>query len=100
MTNYKVVLSDEAALDFNKYIDFIIYECDAPKTAEIHFDGIWQKLDFISKYADAVAINPSVQSFGTDARRINYKKIAIIYSIYGDIAYIHRIIAQSLITEF
>ena len=35
--------------------------------------------------------------FGTEIRRINYKKMGVIYSVYRKRVFIHRIIASSLI---
>ena len=39
------------------------------------------------------------EDYGTNARRINYKKMAIIYTVHDNIVYIHRIIPASLITS-
>jgi len=44
--------------------------------------------------------NKSVtEAYGVNARRINFKKMAIIYTIHGSTVYVHRVIAASMITD-
>jgi hypothetical protein len=48
--------------------------------------------------ADTCGYNSYVQAmFGRDARHLRYRKMAIIYTIRGDIVYVKRMIAASLI---
>jgi plasmid stabilization system protein ParE len=46
-----------------------------------------------------IRFNLSLMQYGTDVRRINYKKMAIIYTVNDNTVDIHRIIASSLITD-
>ena len=97
--NYKVVMSDDAQTDYDEYIDYILYDCDAPTTAAKHYAGIKDTIMDLSKnpYQNAVRTNTSLLQYGLNVRRTNYKKMAIIYSIHNNIVYVHRILAGSLI---
>ena len=50
-------------------------------------------------YMYATRKNQLLQQYGLEVRRMNYKQTAIIYTIYGDIVFIHRIIAGNMINE-
>ncbi|MDR0371562.1 MAG: hypothetical protein LBH80_06895 [Prevotellaceae bacterium] len=45
-----------------------------------------------------VQTNRSLLQYGINVRRINYKRLAIIYTVHEDIVYIHRIVASSMLT--
>jgi len=98
--NYKVVMSDDAQIDYDEYIDYILYDCSAPMTAAEHYAGIKDTIMDLSEnpYRYAVRTNVSLWQYGLDVRRVNFKKMAIIYTIHGNIVYVHRILAGSLIT--
>ena len=57
--NYKVVMSDDADRDYEEYIDYILYDCDAPLTAAKHYAGIKDIIADLSKnpYIYAVRTN-------------------------------------------
>ena len=99
---YKISMSNDAQSDYDEYIDYILYDCDAPMTAAKHYAGIKDAIVTLSKnpYINAVRTNASLLEYGLNVRRENYKKMAIIYTIHDDVVYIHRILAQSLITGF
>ena len=77
-----------------------MYDCDAPATATKHALEINNIIDDLSKnpFVYAVRNNTSLLKYGLNVRRVNYKRMAIIYTIPGDVVYIHRILAQSMIT--
>jgi len=99
--NYKVIMSDDAQADYDEYIDYILYDCNAPMTAAEHYAGIKDTIMDLSKnpYQYAVRTNISLLQYGLNIRRVNFKKMAIIYTIHGNTIYVHRILAGSLITE-
>ena len=82
-------------------IDYIIYECDAPKTAKQHYDDLMALLEKIRKYPTAFSVRTSVSllQYGYNIRRANYKKMAILYSMKGSMVYIHRVVAASMIVD-
>jgi plasmid stabilization system protein ParE len=70
------------------------------ETAIRYLDGIFEKIKTLSKFHEAypVRYNPSLLQYGINVRRIDYKKMAIIYTVNENTVYIYRVIASSLIT--
>ncbi|HBX45096.1 type II toxin-antitoxin system RelE/ParE family toxin [Limibacterium fermenti] len=101
MNDYNVVLSQEAEADLQDYIDYIMstYKYKAPLTALRHYEDIFNILRTLNNMPESYSIQTgtSFLRFGANVRRINYKKMAIIYTVHGGIVYIHRIIAANLI---
>ena len=98
---YNIFLSNEANTDFDEYIDYILYTCNAPVTAAKHYAGLLNEISKLEKYADIYPIqtHKSLLQYGINVRRLNYKKMVILYTIHGKIVYIHRIVAASMITD-
>jgi hypothetical protein len=101
MKRYKIDLSEQAANDIDNFVDYIIFAYKAPITAKRHYDGLFKTIKSLSIVAENISISniANFQQFGYNVRRINYKKMTIIYTIRFDVVYIHRVIAQTLITE-
>jgi plasmid stabilization system protein ParE len=102
MSKYSVSYSDEANSDFENLAYAITVEYGSPTTAFRYVQGIIEAIDQMAKNPEAYPIrfNLSLLEYGLNARRLNYKKMAIIYTINDDeTVYIHRVIASSLITE-
>lgn len=97
---YTVKLSDNADQDIDNLSDAIIYTYQAPNTAFKYVQGLLNAIQSLSKNPESPPIQTrtSLQQYGANVRRINYKKMAIIYTVHGNIVYIHRIIAGSMIT--
>ncbi len=100
---FKVVLSEEANDDLSEYIRFIKDVYKAPMTAEKHYVEIFELLRKLENFAQVSA--PARQKsllnkYGLGVRRINYKNMAIIYTIHSNIVYVRRIMPQSLITNY
>jgi hypothetical protein len=98
--HYNLSLSEESKEDMDSYIDYITYTCDAPKTGTKHYYGLYNLLKNIQRNPTmfSVRTTPSLQQYGYNVRRANYKKMAILYSINGDTVYIHRIMPAKMIT--
>ena len=98
---YSLVVSEEAKYDINSYVDYITYECDAPKTGKKHADDFLEVLRKIQKHPTAFSVRTSASllQYGNSVRRVNYKKMAIIYSIEGLEVYVHRIMPSSMIVD-
>ena len=96
---YEVIVLPAAEVEFYNYIDYIYYACDAPLTAIKHYNEILELLYSLEKHAEIYQIEylPSLQKYGNNVRRLNYKKMSIIYTIRDKIVYVHRIMAASLI---
>jgi len=98
---YEVIILPEAEVEFNNYIDHIYLAYSAPLTAVQHYNDILEILYSLEKYAEVYQIEflPSLQKYGSNIRRLNYKKMSIIYTVSDNIVYIHRIMPASLIQE-
>ena len=101
MKKYKIDLSELAVSDIDDFIEYIIFVYKAPITAKRHYDGLFKTIKSLSLIAENLPITnkTNFQQFGYNVRRINHKKMTIIYTVHFDIVYIHRVIAQSLITD-
>ncbi|HEY5591460.1 MAG TPA: hypothetical protein VIK55_10625 [Paludibacter sp.] len=58
------------------------------------------EIERLSVLADTLPYysRPQLQKYGQNTKRINYKKMAIIFAIYGHKVYIHRIIPANAIS--
>lgn len=99
MKKYNVYISKEARDDLKSLADYIADVLKAPLTSENYTNGLINELFSLSKYAEAIPLSnrQSIMKYGTNVRRINYKKHAIIYTVQGNTVLIRRIILGSLI---
>ena len=74
---------------------------DAPITAKKHYDDLYDLFRKIEKHPTAFSVRTSASllQYGNNVRRVNYKKMAIIYSIVGFVVYIHRVMPSSMIID-
>ena len=87
MKKFKVVYSKDAMSDLQKLSDVIMYKYKAPLTAVRYLDGLQKEIKRLSVLADSLPYytRPHLQKYGRNTKRINHKKIAIIFAIYGSI---------------
>ena len=98
MRHFSVKLSDQALEDADRVYDFICNQVLAPMTAALYYQGLLSKMRSLERGADALAIDMALSArYGVPIRRINYKKLAILYSIEDDLVIIERVIPQSMI---
>ena len=102
MIKYGIVYSDDADRDLNNLFDIIFYEYSAPLTAYRYVKGVIKTIKSLSVFPESYPIeySQSFAKYGVNVRRINYKKMTIIYTVSEQVVYVHRIIAGSLITDF
>ena len=102
MNTYDIVYSDDADNDLNNLFDAIFYEYSAPLTAYRYVSGVVETIKSLSVFLEVYPIEycQSFAKYGDNVRRINYKKMTIIYTVSGQTVYIHRIMAGILITDF
>ncbi len=95
----KIVYSDQSREDFRDLYRCIVYNYKAPMTAFKYMNGLNQTIRSLETfpYANAVRTNSSLQQYGKNVRRVNYKKMAIIYIVLDDIVSILRIIPGNMI---
>ena len=96
---YSVFLSDDAEKDIIKLGDVIKHDYRAPVTAFKYVQGLLNTIKSLQKAPEAylVQTNQSLQQYGQNVRRVNYKKMAIIYTVHNNIVYIQRIIPSTIV---
>jgi plasmid stabilization system protein ParE len=96
---YRVELSQQSIDDLEELADAISFTYNSPMTSKRYMKGLKAKIKSLAKNPESYPIrfNLSLFQYGIFVRRVNYKKMAIIYSINKNTVHIHRIIASSLI---
>ena len=99
MKKYKISYSEKADKDISDLFDAIVFDYKEPDTAFKYVQGLIKSIEKLSTFPEAYSIrnNHSLLKYGLNVRRINYKKMAIIYTIHSDVVFIRRIIPSSMI---
>jgi plasmid stabilization system protein ParE len=101
MTQYRVLLSDEAWDDLERLLLVIAKDYKSPLTAQRYIAAVWDKILKLQNFAGSIALyshSGLQQRYGRSLRRINYKQIAILYTLESsDTVLIVRIIPGSII---
>jgi len=97
---YNIAYSPEADKDWYELFEVIAYEYNAPSTAFKYVQELIETIEQLQTIAESFPIQTyrSFLKYGQFVRRINYKQMAIIYTVHGDMVYIHRIVPASMIT--
>ena len=101
MEQFHIVIFEEA----NNYIlglsNTIMYKYEAPITAIVYIQGLLDEIKKLKIYADSFPIQKSTffKQYGFNVRRLNYKKMTVIYTLIDNTAYIQRVIASSTISD-
>ena len=99
MKRYEVIITENAQQDLKDLSNTIIFEYKSPITAIRYLRGIYDEFRWLRSNAESLKIqsSKSFTKFGFNTRRINYKKMAIIYSVVDNTVYIKRIIPAGTI---
>ena len=100
MKKYTIIISEAAKTDIENFFHHICDVYKQPLTAIHNRKGLYDTIKQLSVSAGSIVEiqNDFIQShFGANARRINYKRMAIIFVIVGHYVFIKRVIASSLI---
>lgn len=99
MKRYEVIITENAQQDLKDLSNAIIFEYKSPITAIRYLRGIYDEFRWLRSNAESLKIQSSKSfiKFGFNTRRINYKKMAIIYSVVENRVYIKRIIPAGTI---
>jgi hypothetical protein len=93
---YKVRMLPEARADMHRLHDYIAFECFQEDTADRHLKGIQTTIDKLELIGGiiGVSLNKSLRrQYGDSVRTIMYKKMAIIYTVQGNIVLVRRVVA-------
>jgi len=96
---YRIELSEQADTDLVRLAHTIKYEFVAPLTSFKYIRELKAVIKSLETNPErnAVRDNHFLLQFDTNVRRVNYKKMAIIYTNHNDLVYIHRIMAGALL---
>ena len=98
MKKYDVKLTEQAKQDRKSLARFIREEAHAPLTAKRYMLGLKEEIKKLENSAGVLAVDEDLsRRFGIEVRRTNYKNVAVIYSVDGETAYVHRIIPQKMV---
>ncbi|MCM1035588.1 MAG: type II toxin-antitoxin system RelE/ParE family toxin [Paludibacter sp.] len=92
----KIELSPNAREDLLQLSDVITFDYFSPLTAKRYIEGLNKTINSLSLFPDRHPIQRRKyirQMYGTDIRRVNYKKMAILYTFNNDVVYIVRIMS-------
>jgi plasmid stabilization system protein ParE len=95
-----VKISRTALQDIKNVHDYIAFELFEPITADKYIRGIYEAIKHLSYYGTSVSVSERenlLLQYGRTVRNINYKKMAIIYTIESHEIIVQRIMAASLI---
>ena len=98
MRQFEISVTSKALSDVDKLRFAIIFKFRAPLTAKRYVEGLNKKVQSLKVGADAIQIDKVFSAqYGFDVRRVNYKEMAILYSIEGNVVIIQRIIPQNMV---
>ncbi len=99
MNKYSIIYSQQAKEDIEDLFYFIVSEYKTFQTAKKYVDGIEKTILKLRSSAESFQIqtHKSIIKYGANARRVNYKRMSIIYTVHGSVVFIHRIVAASLL---
>jgi len=97
--SYIIEFKESAKSDLNELEKFIVEDCHAPLTAKSKLEDLDNRLNWLEKYAELPAIDFNLSfQYGILVRTIPYgKKMTIVYTVEDNVAYILRIMPQSMI---
>jgi len=101
MKDYAIRISIQADIDIENLHFYIFENCKSPITAKHYIEGIYYRIKSLSHSAESFPISTqkSILQYGYNARRINYKKMAIVYTVHGKTVLVHRVISATLIAR-
>ena len=99
MNKFSVVISEQAQQDLRDLSNTISFEYKSPLTAIKYLRGIYDEMRKLRLIADFLPVQKSrfFLQYGFNARRLKYKKMTIIYTVFESAVYILRVIPSSTI---
>jgi len=101
MKAFLIKYSSNALNDVDKLFEVIAFEYKAPITAFRYVQGLKNAVNLLKTHPDAYPVNTRklLEKYGLTSRHINYKRMTIIYDIFLDTVYIHRIVPTNTIFD-
>ena len=92
---YTIRYSDEAIDDFKNISFLIANEFGMPQTAFNYLKGLKDRIKQLELYPEACAVSVNkyiIENYGLNVRRLNYKKVSVIYTIIDKDVWILRVL--------
>jgi plasmid stabilization system protein ParE len=102
MKVYSVEFTQDAREDFKRLLYVIAAKYKAPLTAKKYTTELIAEINNLTCYAESIPeCNQTsiIKKYGINIRRVNYKKMAIIYTVIYELIVIEAIIPQAIIYE-
>lgn len=101
MKHYSVKISEAAFKDIENLQFSIVTKFKSPLTAHKHVKGIMEVIKSLRISAESypISLQENILFYGINARRRNYKKMAIVYTIHEDLVMIRRVLTSPLIVK-
>jgi len=101
MNLYQILFTEEAKQDIKQLSDVIKHQYKSPLTAFNYLQGLVDEIKKLRVSAESYIIQTrkSFTKYGYNVRRVNYKKMAILYTVSNKTVYIHRVVPASTIAD-
>ncbi len=102
MKKHNIQVSLEALNDLNYISDCVLYTSKSKIIAKNYIAGIRLTMNNLANYGDSIAFCQNktiIDKHGPFVHRVNYKKVAIIYTIEGNDIFILELRFQYSITD-
>lgn len=102
MQNLKIYFTSQSVEDIKALRQVIKENYHAPLTAIKYVAGLRAEINKLSYCALTIGVSRSsflINKYGSHIRRINYKKMAILYIVHGEYVVIKAIIPSAIITD-
>ena len=93
--------SPDSDYDLDNLSDVIMYKYKAPLTAVRYLAGLRAEISQLSQNAEAMPFSNRefLAEFGPNTKRLNYKEMAVVFGIFKNTVYIHRVIPANTVTS-
>ena len=101
MKKYRIEVSKQARVDITGLQNVIIHDYKSYRTAISYVEGLEKTIYNLRTTAESFQLQnqPYFRKDGLFVYRINYKKLAIIYTVHNDLVIIQCVLPASLITN-
>lgn len=99
MKRYAVRITKSAQNDIYQVIDHISTIYKAPLTAEKFLIELYDTIFSLENNAESIQVSTKsdILKYGINARSIVFKKLIIVYTVKGNIAFVQAVISGALI---
>lgn len=100
MNRYNIIILESAIQDLSDLSNTISYVYKSPLTSAKYMRGLKAEIAKLKTSAETFSIQTrkSLIQYGFNVRRLNYKKMTIIYVVVDNTVYIQRVLSASTIS--